>query len=121
MNFGIACACPPRGNLRPREREVAPPWVSNKFPKSRGAYPKGFAATLNMNSRAVESELETLARAIDARYSALVHAGGYLGLRGGELAGLKRQHVDFLRSQVRIVGSLERVGSSFRYVEDPQR
>jgi len=48
----------------------------------------------------------------------LVHAGGYLGPRWGELAGLKRQHVDFLHSQVRIVGSLERVGSSFRYVEE---
>ncbi len=31
---------------------------------------------------------------------------------------MKRKHIDFLRSQVRIVGSLERVNNGFRYVDE---
>ncbi|MDQ3660265.1 MAG: hypothetical protein M3454_04230 [Actinomycetota bacterium] len=34
------------------------------------------------------------------------------------MAGLKRAHVDFLRARVGVVGSLERVGNGFRYVEE---
>ena len=64
------------------------------------------------------SEVEVLAQAIDARYSPIVHVGAYLGLRWGEIAGLKRKHVDFLRRRVQIVGSLERDGNRVRYVEE---
>jgi integrase len=63
-------------------------------------------------------QVETLADATDSRYRALVYVGAYLGLRWGELAGLKRVHLDMLRRQVRVVGSLERVGNGFRYVEE---
>ena len=42
-------------------------------------------------------ELELLAASMDERYSSMVYAGAYLGLRWGEIAGLKRTHVDFLR------------------------
>jgi integrase len=55
---------------------------------------------------------------MDPRFSALVDVGGYCGLRWGELAGLKRTHVDMLRARINVVGSLERVGSGWRYVED---
>lgn len=63
-------------------------------------------------------EIEALARAMDPRFSALVYVGAYLGLRWGELAGLKRDNLDMLRRQVKVVGSLERTGGGFRYVEE---
>ena len=55
---------------------------------------------------------------MDARFSALVYVGGYCGLRWGELAGLKRAHVDMLRGRINVVGALERVGNGWRYVEE---
>jgi len=61
-------------------------------------------------------QVETLADAMDERYSATVHVGAYLGLRWGELAGLKRQHLHLLKRQLRVVGSLERFNGGFRYV-----
>lgn len=63
-------------------------------------------------------QVEVLAAATDHRYSAIVYVGAYLGLRWGEIAGLKRVHVDFLRGRVGVVGSLERTGNGFRYVEE---
>jgi integrase len=51
-------------------------------------------------------------------YSVLVYVGCYLGLRWGELAGLKRSHVHLLKRQLRVVGSLERLKGGFRYVEE---
>ena len=47
-----------------------------------------------------------------------VYAGSYLGLRWGELAGLKRANLDLGAQRVRVVGSLERAGHGFRYVEE---
>jgi integrase len=55
---------------------------------------------------------------MDPLYGALVYIGCYLGLRWGELAGLKRSHLDILRRQLRVVGALERVGGRYRYVEE---
>ncbi len=73
----------------------------------------------NFERRFLRAEqVETLAEAMDIRYRALVYMGVYLGLRWGELAGLKRVHLDMLRRQVRVVGSLERVRNGFRYVEE---
>jgi integrase len=80
-------------------------------------------------------EVETLAAALIAQaqvrgairpdrkpasdpYSVLVYVGCYLGLRWGELAGLKRSHVHLLKRQLRVVGSLERLKGGFRYVEE---
>ena len=64
------------------------------------------------------SEVELLAQAMDDRYAPIVYVGAYLGLRWGEIAGLKRKHADFLRRRVQIVGSLERDGNRVRYVEE---
>lgn len=64
------------------------------------------------------TEVSRLAGCIDARYRAFVYTGSYLGLRWGELAGLKRVNLDLGVRRVRVVGSLERLGHSFRYIED---
>lgn len=63
-------------------------------------------------------QVRDLAEAIDTRFETYVYAGAYLGLRWSELAGLKRTNLDLLRRRVKVVGSLERVGGSFRYVEE---
>jgi integrase len=63
-------------------------------------------------------EVEALAEAMDERYRAFVYAGAYLGCRYAELAGLKGRHLHTLKRQVAIVGSLERVRGTFRYVEE---
>lgn len=60
----------------------------------------------------------SLARAMDPRYAALVFVGAYMGLRWAEAAGLKHQHLDLLRRRLRVAGTLERVGGSYRYVEE---
>src|SRR6266511_4119106 len=48
------------------------------------------------------AEIVTLAEAIRPTYRALVLVGAYGGLRIGELAGLRRSHVDLLRGTVRV-------------------
>jgi integrase len=63
-------------------------------------------------------QVEDLAAAMHDRYRALVYVGAYLGLRWGELGGLKRAHLAMLERKVTIVGSLERVGGGYRYVEE---
>lgn len=64
-------------------------------------------------------EVERLVAATDDRYQALVSSAAYLGCRWGELAGLKRDNLDLLRRQVRIIGTLEEVGGQpMRYVEE---
>jgi integrase len=62
-------------------------------------------------------EVERLATAMDALYRPLVYSAVHLGCRWGELAGLKRENLDLLRRQVRIVGTLEEV-RGMRYVEE---
>jgi integrase len=62
-------------------------------------------------------EVERLAVAIDVLYMPLVYSAVYLGCRWGELVGLKRENLDLLRRQVRIVGTLEEV-RGIRYVEE---
>jgi integrase len=62
-------------------------------------------------------EVERLATAMDGLYRPLVYTAVYLGCRWGELVGLKRENVDLLRRQVRIVGTLEEV-RGMRYVEE---
>jgi integrase len=59
-----------------------------------------------------------LADAMVPLYRVLVYVGCYLGLRWGEFAGLKRQHLHMLKRQVRVVGALERVGGRYQYVEE---
>jgi integrase len=48
-------------------------------------------------------EIAQLADAIDARYRALVLVASYCGLRIGELAGLRRAHVDLDAGTIRVI------------------
>jgi len=62
-------------------------------------------------------EVETLANAMSDRYRPMVHIGCYLGLRWGEIAGLQLRHVNILKQQLTVAGSLERVGHLSRFAE----
>ncbi|MGH8991997.1 MAG: tyrosine-type recombinase/integrase [Acidimicrobiia bacterium] len=55
-------------------------------------------------------EVATLAAAIDPRYRALVLLAAYSGLRAGELAALRRKHVDLLHRSVTVVEQVQRIG-----------
>jgi integrase len=61
-------------------------------------------------------EVERLAGVIDPLYRALVYSAVFLGRRWGELAGLRRENLDLVSRHVRIVGTLEEVGSRPVYV-----
>ncbi len=58
-------------------------------------------------------EVAALAAAIDPRYRALVLLAAYSGLRAGELAALRRKHVDLLHRTVTVVEQVQRIGGSF--------
>src|SRR5207302_204674 len=58
-------------------------------------------------------EVAALAAAIDPRYRALVLLAAYSGLRAGELAALRRKHVDLLRRTVTVVEQVQRIGGEF--------
>jgi len=49
------------------------------------------------------AEVETLAQAIDPRYSTAIYVLAYGGVRIGELAGLRRRHVSPMRGEISIV------------------
>jgi integrase len=61
-------------------------------------------------------EVDRLASSIESHYQTLIYSAAYLGLRWGELAGLRVENLDLLRGQVRVWGSLEEVSGSLRYV-----
>jgi integrase len=63
-------------------------------------------------------EVETLADALDAYYRPLLYSAVYLGARWGELAGLKREHLDLLHRRALIVGSLEEIGGRTRWLPE---
>jgi integrase len=63
-------------------------------------------------------EVEQLADAIGEHFAPLVYSASYLGLRWGELAGLKRERLNLLKRQVSIAGTLEGVGGRLRYVDE---
>lgn len=63
-------------------------------------------------------EVERLSSAVGERYSALIYSAVYLGCRWGELVGLKREHLNLLRREVRVVGVLEEIAGRRRYVEE---
>ncbi|MDQ3771369.1 MAG: hypothetical protein M3343_04675, partial [Actinomycetota bacterium] len=52
------------------------------------------------------------------QFRALVYSAVYLGCRWGELVGLKRVHLNLLKREVRIIGTLEEVPGGVRYVEE---
>jgi len=49
------------------------------------------------------AEIEVLAATIDAHYKCYVYVASYLGLRAGEMAGLRRKHVDLDQATVEIL------------------
>lgn len=63
-------------------------------------------------------EVEVLVDAFPLEYRALIYTAVYLGCRWEELAGLKRSHLDVLRREVRIVGTIERVAGTYTYSEE---
>lgn len=63
-------------------------------------------------------EVEHLVDVIHPLFRPLVYSAVYLGCRWGELVGLRRNNLDLLRRQVRIVGTLEEIGGKPRYVEE---
>ncbi len=64
------------------------------------------------------AQVEQLVAATDPQFRVLVMSAAYLGARWGELVGLKRQHLNLLKREVRIVGTLEEVPGGVRYVEE---
>jgi integrase len=63
-------------------------------------------------------EVEQLVTAFDPYHQALIYTAVYLGCRWEELAALKRKNLDLLRRQVKIAATIERVGGTYRYVEE---
>jgi len=64
------------------------------------------------------AEVRRLAEEMPYSLSAIAYAAAYLGCRWGELAGLKREHLNLLRRRAHIVGALEEVGGRLRYVPE---
>jgi integrase len=65
------------------------------------------------------AEVARLAAAIHPQYRALVLLAAYGGLRVGELAALRREHVDLLRGEVTVAATLAEVGGHL--VEGPPK
>jgi integrase len=63
-------------------------------------------------------QVERLTEVVDPTFRALVYCAVYLGCRWGELVGLKRDNLNLLKREVRIVGALEEVNGGPRYVEE---
>lgn len=63
-------------------------------------------------------EVEALAASIMPLHAPLVYAAVYLGCRWGELVGLKREHLNLLRRQAHILGTLEEVAGKVRWVPE---
>jgi integrase len=60
-------------------------------------------------------EVAELAEAIGPDYESLVYTAAYTGLRWGELAGLRRKHVDLLRRTIRVIEQLTEVNGTFAF------
>ncbi len=65
------------------------------------------------------SEISHLAAAIDSRYSAMVLAAAYTGLRFSELRALRADRFDALRRTIRVVASIVESTGQF-YFEEPK-
>ena len=65
------------------------------------------------------SEISRLAAAIDSRYSAMVLAAAYTGLRFSELRALRVDRFDALRRTIRVVASIVESKGQF-YFEEPK-
>lgn len=67
-----------------------------------------------------ESQVEDLVSCMDVRYRVMVYLTAYLGLRWGEVVGLRHGDVDVDRFRLRVVGVLEDVGGRVRYKQSPK-
>lgn len=63
-------------------------------------------------------EVERLADSIGEHFAPLIYSACFLGLRWGELTGLKRDRLNLLKRQVTVAGTLEEVGGRLRYVDE---
>ena len=63
-------------------------------------------------------EVDRLVEAAPPMHRALILSAVYLGCRWEELAGLKRKHLDLLHKRLRIIGTIERVAGTYRYVDE---
>jgi integrase len=63
-------------------------------------------------------DVERLADTTGEHFAPLIYSAAYLGLRWGELAGLKRERVNLLKRQISVVGTLEEVRGKLRYVDE---
>jgi integrase len=62
---------------------------------------------------ATVDEVAALAQAVEPRWQALILLAAYSGLRWGELAGLRRRHLDPLHKTVRVVEQCTEVNGQF--------
>ena len=62
---------------------------------------------------ATVEEVAALAQAVEPRWQALILLAAYSGLRWGELAGLRRRHLDPLHKTVRVVEQCTEVNGRF--------
>lgn len=62
---------------------------------------------------ATVEEVAALAQAVEPRWQALILIAAYSGLRWGELAGLRRRHLDPLHKTVRVVEQCTEVNGHF--------
>ena len=67
------------------------------------------------------AQVETLASSMDPRYRALVLVAAYGGLRIGELAGLRRGHVDILNGRVDVAEVVVEVAGHLIHGEPKRR
>ena len=81
------------------------PCRSIRLPRIERAQPRFLSA----------AEVVNLGDATDPRYSTLVLAGAYTGLRFGELATLRVQRVDLLRRTLRVQETLVEVGGHLSF------
>lgn len=61
-------------------------------------------------------ELEYLAATIAPRYRAAILTMGYMGLRFGEMAGLRRDRLDLLRGTLEVAGQLRELRGHLEYI-----
>jgi len=63
-------------------------------------------------------EIERLVAVHPHAHRAMIYTAAYLGPRWEELAGLRREHLNLLRRELSIVGTIERAAGSYRYTGD---
>jgi integrase len=82
---------------------------------------KGAGAENTPDQRTVTvEEVDSIARAIDPRYSVLVLVGAFIGLRWGEAVGLRRDCIDLAGGFLRVVEQVTQPGNAAFVVGPPK-